>query len=276
MNLPPIAVLAGGLATRLRPITETIPKSLVAVAGEPFIAHQLRLIRRQGFARAVLLTGHLGDQVEDFVGDGRRFGLSVEYARDGDVARGTGGAVRNALSLLGEQFFLIYGDSYLPIDALPVWNAYCVSGCPALMTVLHNRDAWDPSNALFDGRLVRRHDKTLSGQPGIEWIDYGMSVFAGHVVREWPQADPFDLSRLTGELARRDLLAGFEVRDRFYEIGKPEALGETETYLASQRSPHSSGDCSGPADRPLPQLRGVPRPDRMLRSTPPMRTVFPE
>ena len=238
MSLPPIAILAGGLATRLQPIAAAVPKSMVIVSGKPFIAHQLRLLRRQGFRRVVLLIGHLGDQIEDYVGDGSRFGLTVDYARDGEVRRGTGGALRNALALLEPTFFTIYGDSYLPIDVDPAWEAYQASSCPALMIVLRNRDWWDKSNVLFDRHLILDHDKSLVGRPGVEWIDYGMSIFAAHLIRDCSYPDPFDLSNLTRDLARRELLAGFEVHDRFYEIGKPEGLAQTEDFLAAGGAAH--------------------------------------
>ena len=232
-DLPSIAVLAGGLATRLRPITETIPKSLVPVAGQPFIVHQLRLLHRQGFRRVVLLIGHLGELIRDVVGNGSDFGLNVDYVADGSVQRGTGGALRNALPALGGSCFVMYGDSYLPINCAPIWQAFRQNGRPALMTVLHNRNRWDPSNVRFDGRRVLSHDKRLAGAPGVEWIDYGLSIFATETIRNWPDADPFDLSTLTGDLARRGLLDGFEVGARFYEIGKPIGLAETEALLVA-------------------------------------------
>jgi len=246
-DLPPIAVLAGGLATRLRPITETIPKSLVPVAGQPFIVHQLRLLHRQGFRRVVLLIGHLGHQIRGVVGNGSDFGLDVDYVEDGTVQRGTGGAVRNALPALGSACFVMYGDSYLPIDCAPVWRAFQQNGCPALMTVLHNRDRWDPSNVRFDGRRVLCHDKRLTGTPGVEWIDYGLSVFATETIRNWPDPDPFDLSTLTGALAQRGLLDGFEVGTRFYEIGKPAGLAETEALLAAGSLPAAAEAGTMPA-----------------------------
>src|SRR6266481_3446322 len=113
--MPPIAVIAGGLATRMGDRARTTPKSMLVVAGEPFIAHQLRLFRREGLERVVLCVAHLGDQIEDFVGDGAKFGLSVNYSPDGETLMGTGGAVKKALPLLGDEFFITYGDSYLDI-----------------------------------------------------------------------------------------------------------------------------------------------------------------
>ncbi len=236
MSLPTLAVLAGGLATRLRPVTLTIPKSLVEVAGEPFLAHQLRLARRQGFARVVLLVGHLGEQIQAFAGDGAGFGLEVKYSFDGSGPRGTGGALRNALPLLGDDFFVLYGDSYLDVEARPIWDAYRNSGRAALMSVLHNKGRWDASNVIFDGKDVLLHDKSANGDPRVEWIDYGFSVFSAKSVDQWPEPDPFELSRLTRNLAERRELAGCEVTRRFYEIGKPEGLKETEAYILSRKT----------------------------------------
>jgi NDP-sugar pyrophosphorylase family protein len=232
MRLPTLAILAGGLATRLRPITEAIPKSLVEVAGEPFLAHQLRLAHRQGFRRVVLLVGHLGEQIESFAGNGSAFGLSIVYARDGEVRRGTGGAMRAAWECFDKYVVVIYGDSYLDIEIAPVWRAYRFAGAEAMMTVLHNRDQWDPSNVRFDGKMVLSHDKASVGQPGVEWIDFGLSIFRVDTIARWPEPDPFDLSSVTKMLAQRGQLAGYAVTQRFYEIGKPEGLVETSRRLA--------------------------------------------
>src|SRR4051794_4872944 len=144
MNLSdlPVAILAGGLATRLRPLTETIPKSLVEVAGEPFLAHQLRLLHSHGIRRATLCVGYLGEMVREFAGDGARFGMEVTYSFDGPELRGTAGAVRQALPLLGPAFFVLYGDSYLPCDYAAVERAFLESGKLGLMTVFRNEGQW--------------------------------------------------------------------------------------------------------------------------------------
>jgi NDP-sugar pyrophosphorylase family protein len=231
MSLPPLAILAGGTATRLRPITHTIPKSLVPVAGEPFIAHQLRLVRRRGIERVVLLIGYLGDQIQAFVGDGSRFGLDVQYSSDGTALRGTGGAVCHARSLLGPLFFVTYGDSYLDVPFEPLLDTHAASGSPAVMTVFHNRDLWEPSNIAFDGRKVLVHDKAAYGRPGVEWIDFGLMLFESGIFDEVEANWIFDLSALTAMLAEAGRLAGVEVKQRFYEIGKPEGLSETESHL---------------------------------------------
>jgi NDP-sugar pyrophosphorylase family protein len=233
MSLPPLAILAGGSATRLQPITRTIPKSLVPVAGEPFVAHQIRLARRRGFERIVLLTGHLGNQVKAFVGDGAQFGVHVEYCDDGPEPLGTGGAVRNALAKLGSLFFVIYGDSYLDVPIEPLLEVHKSSGCPVVMTVFHNRDRWDPSNVIFDGSKVLAHDKAASGHAGVEWIDYGLTLFESGVFQNVVSDRAFDLAAITSRLAKTGQVAGVEVAERFYEIGKPDGLAETEIYIRS-------------------------------------------
>jgi len=148
--MPPLALLAGGLATRLRPLTATIPKALVEVAGEPFIAHQLRLLRREGVSRVVMCTGYRGEQIAEYVGDGGRFGLTVEYSQDGDRLLGTGGALKKALPLLGAEFLVMYGDSYLDIPFAPVVAAFRASHAKGLMVVYRNEGRYDKSNVIFD------------------------------------------------------------------------------------------------------------------------------
>ena len=169
----PVAILAGGLATRLRPITEKIPKSLVEVAGEPFIIRQLDYLRRQRVRDVVLCIGYLGEMIKAVVGDGSRFGLTVSYSMDGPVLLGTGGALRRASPLLGEACFVLYGDSYLPVDFGAIEAEFWASSQPALMTVLYNEDRWDKSNVLFvDGKLAEYNKR--APRPDIRHIDYGL------------------------------------------------------------------------------------------------------
>ena len=155
----PVAILAGGLATRLRPITETVPKALVEVAGRPFVAWQLRYLHSQGVSRVVLCVGYRGEQIEAVVGDGSRYGLRVEYMFDGPRLLGTGGALRRALPLVGHAFFVLYGDSFLPVNFSDVEKAFFSQGKPALMTVQRNADQWDKSNVLFVDNVIVEYNK---------------------------------------------------------------------------------------------------------------------
>jgi NDP-sugar pyrophosphorylase family protein len=226
----PVAVLAGGLGTRLGAVTQTLPKSLVEVAGRPFVEHQLNLLRREGVERVVMCVGHLGEQIERAVGDGRRFALHVAYSFDGDTLMGTGGALRRALPLLGDAFFVLYGDSYLDLPLPPIERTFRVQNLPALMTIFRNEGRWDTSNVLFDGARIVAHDKR-NLHPDMRHIDFGLGILTAEVLARQSADRPFDLSDVYGALAASGRLAGYEVTQRFYEIGTPSGLAETERYL---------------------------------------------
>jgi N-acetyl-alpha-D-muramate 1-phosphate uridylyltransferase len=230
----PVAVLAGGLATRLRPITERIPKALVEVAGEPFVHHQLRLLRREAISDVVLCVGHLGAMIEEAVGDGRAFGLNVAYSFDGDRLLGTGGALRRALPLLGQAFFVLYGDSYLDIEYSPVLGRFRRSGKAGLMTVYRNQGRFDASNVLFDGENVVRYDKRAP-TPDMHYIDYGLGILSAATLVEHPADVAFDLADVYAALAAAGELAGYDAKRRFFEIGSPQGLAETEAFLRSRQ-----------------------------------------
>jgi MurNAc alpha-1-phosphate uridylyltransferase len=231
----PVAILAGGLATRLRPITKTIPKALVEIAGKPFIVWQLEYLRDQGIDRVVICVGHLGEMIQKVVRTGEQFKMQIRYSPDGTTLLGTGGALRKALPMLDRQFFVLYGDSFLPVDFSVVQAAYVASGQEALMTVLKNGDRWDKSNVLFDtGRLVE-YDKR---NPRLEMnhIDYGLGVVSATLLAGYPLDHPFDLADLYQTLSKQGRLAGHEVTERFYEIGSHSGLKETEDYFLTKES----------------------------------------
>ena len=213
------AILAGGLATRLRPLTEKIPKALLPVSGEPFIAHQLRLLRANGIDRAVLCIGYLGEAIREFVGP---------------TLRGTAGAIANALPLLGESFFVLYGDSYLPCAYGSVAEAFRQSGQPALMTVYHNHGLWDASNVEFTGGRILAYDK-IHRTPSMHYIDYGLGAFRRDVFADLPETGAYELSAVYQKLLQEGRLAALEVKERFYEIGSLEGLRELSALLDQAR-----------------------------------------
>ena len=226
----PVAILAGGLATRLRPLTEKIPKALIEVAGRPFISWQLDYLRQQGISRVVLCVGYLGEQVEELIGDGRDYGLCVDYSFDGPCLLGTGGALRRALPKLGESFFVFYGDSYLPICFQAVESEFYRQGKPALMTILRNNNQWDKSNVLFSqGQLVEynKYTPTLN----MSYIDYGLGVLSISELLGRPEGEAFDIADIYHQLSIQNNLAGHEVFERFYEIGSHQGLQETGEFL---------------------------------------------
>jgi len=227
----PVAILAGGLATRLRPLTETSPKSLLPVNGEPFIAHQLRLLESQGVTEVLLCTGFLGEQIASFVGDGRQFGVRVRYSQDGEKPLGTAGAIRKALPLLNESFFVLYGDSYLTCNFAAVEKAFASSNKPGLMTVYANHGLFDRSNVEFSGGRIHVYDKRKAS-PEMHHIDYGLGVFDATVFQRYPDSEVLDLERVYQDLLADDQLAAAEVSERFYEIGSFSGLREISELLA--------------------------------------------
>jgi NDP-sugar pyrophosphorylase family protein len=229
----PVAILAGGLATRLLPLTEKIPKALLPIQGEPFVSHQLRLLAASGIERVILCAGFLGAQIQKFVGDGSRFGLTVEFSFDGPTLRGTAGAIKQALPRLGPEFFVLYGDSYLPCDYRAVQSAFHDSGQEALMTVFHNVGQWDSSNVDYSGGRIWAYDKK-NPTSGMEYIDYGLGVFRDSAFAGIADNQPYDLANLFQDLLANRTLAGFEIEERFYEIGSMAGLRELSDHLAGQ------------------------------------------
>lgn len=230
-ELFPVAILAGGLATRLRPLSEKVPKALIPVAGRPFICRQLDYLSGQGITRVVLCTGYLGDQIEAVVGDGHSFRLDVSYSSDWPTLFGTGGALKQALPSLGKAFFVLYGDSFLPCNFEEVQQAFISSDRPALMTIFHNSDRWDKSNVLFREGQIVEYNK-YSPRREMEYIDYGLGVLAAEVLDNYPANRTFDLAEVYHQLSLAGKLSGHEVHERFYEIGSPEGLMEAEMYFS--------------------------------------------
>ena len=237
-ELPPICILAGGLGTRLGGIVADTPKPLLDVAGEPFLLHQLRLLAQNGARRAVLCVGYLGELIEQRIG-GEAFGVEIAYSYDGPSPVGTLGAIRKAAPLLGARFLVLYGDTYLRIDYAEAACAWTASEYPAMMTVLRNDGQWDTSNVVFDGERVRVYDKR-NPTATMEWIDYGLGgLTATALDRVGPATS--DLADLCQVLARDNELFGFAAAERFYEIGTPAALAETDAFLTSLKANAEAG-----------------------------------
>jgi NDP-sugar pyrophosphorylase family protein len=224
----PVAILAGGLATRLGPLTETIPKSLIPIDGVPFVAHQLRLLQRNGIQHVILCVGHLGGMIEETVGDGSSYGVKVDYSDDGSTLLGTAGAIRTALPKLGESFFVMYGDSYLACDYPAIEREFLRSNKLGLMTVFRNNGQWDTSNVEFaDGRILAYSKKNRTTR--MQYIDYGLGVFRAEA---FSRTSASDLADIYSDLLQARELTAVEVRERFYEMGSPAGLKEMTTFLS--------------------------------------------
>jgi len=226
----PVVILAGGLATRLRPITEKIPKALVEVAGCPFLEHQIDLLKRNAVTDVILCVGYLGEMIEQLYGDGKTLGVRLRYSYDGPKLLGTGGAIKKSLPLLPDAFFVLYGDSYLPVDYQAVAARFRAAQKPALMTVFANADAWDTSNVWFENGFIRLYSKREK-LPEMRYIDYGLMICARRIFDDSPDGVAFDLAGTLEDLSRRGQLAGYEVNQRFYEIGSPTGLTELDRFL---------------------------------------------
>ncbi len=236
--MPPVAILAGGLATRLGEVTRSIPKAVLEIAGTPFIVHQLALLRAAGVTRVVMCIAHLAEQIEAVLGDGRAFGLTVEYSHDqrgpGGELLGTGGALRHALPLLGDEFLVMYGDSYLRCDYAKITDAWRASGALGLMTVYKNDGQYDASNVEMRDGHIARYDKA-PGVTGLTHIDWGLGAFRAEAFAGYPEGK-LDLVRIYQDLLASDRLFGYEVSERFYEIGSHAGLEDTRRLLSKEAS----------------------------------------
>jgi N-acetyl-alpha-D-muramate 1-phosphate uridylyltransferase len=229
----PVAILAGGRATRLRPISDDTPKSLIEVAGRPFIHHQLELLRGNGVRDVILSVGYLGEMIRAALGDRECLGIRLQYVFDYPAPLGTAGALKRALPALGPAFFVLYGDSYLEVDYQAVQAAFESSGAPALMAVYRNRRRWDRSNVLFREGRIAAYDKA-SPSPEMQHIDYGLGIFRAAVFEPIPDGRFCDLAEIYSALAAERNLAAFEAPRRFFEIGSPAGLEETRRHLAAK------------------------------------------
>jgi len=232
-ELPPVIILAGGLATRLRPITQTIPKAMIEVSGKPFIEHQLNLLKEKGISKVILCVQYLRQEIEDFVGIGERFGMEVKYSYDGDKYLGTGGAVLNALKLVGNEFFILYGDSYLDINYADAYNFYNQRKETALMTIIKNNNNWDKSNIIYHNNKIIEYDKEKNSSD-MEYIDYGLGIVTKEAFNKFRYSSKFDLSLVYQELIKNSNLIGYPADKRFYEIGSFEGIKDTENYIVNR------------------------------------------
>jgi len=224
-------VLAGGLATRMRPRTLTAPKSLLEVAGRPFVDWQLERIAAAGLRDVVMCVGHLGEMLRAHVGDGSRYGARVLWSAEGPRLLGTGGAVRAALPLLEPTFLVTYGDSYLPFDySEPLRQLDSQSDCDGVMAIYRNEGRWDASNVQSDGSWVLRYEKGTVDE-ALDCIDYGAIALRREVIGALVLGERLGLDVVQSDLARRRRLRAVLARERFYEIGSPEGLAELDRHL---------------------------------------------
>ena len=228
-----IVVLCGGLATRLRPLTEKIAKSMMEIEGKPFLEHQLELLKKNGISDMIFCIGYKGEQIENYFGDGRRFGVKIRYSREKEKLLGTGGALKKAEKLLDEIFFVMYGDSYLPFNfkkSIDYFNKFYKLG---LMVVYKNQNRYEKSNIMVKNNLVKQYNKENPTKE-MEYIDYGVSIFRKKALELLPENTHYDLSQLHLSLIEKDQLLAFESKIRFYETGSFKGLEEFKRYIKNK------------------------------------------
>jgi MurNAc alpha-1-phosphate uridylyltransferase len=226
----PIAILAGGLGSRIYPLTSSIPKSLIQINGRPFIDIQLENLAAGGFQDVVICIGHLGEQIRSYVGAGERYGLSIEYSKDGEISLGTGGAIRNALEFLGKEFAIVYGDSLLDLHYKDVIEKYMQEKLPGLMTIYKQDEKHLRNNVAFvNGRIVKYSKSSNSDE--LNFIDYGFEILQSQVFENSIPEISFDLSKILEDLAETHQLAHFEAQNSFYEIGSLQGIDLLEKEM---------------------------------------------
>lgn len=225
-----IVILCGGLATHLRPLTEKIPKSMVKIGEKPFLEHQLELLKKNNISDIILCIGYKGKEIENYFGEGKKFGVKIRYSKEKEKLLGTGGALKKAENLLNDVFLVMYGDSYLPFDFRAAIDYFNKFDKFSLMTVYRNQNRYQKSNILVEDNLVKRYDKENPTKE-MEYIDYGVSIFRKKALKFIPTNQVCDLSQLHKALIKRNQLLAFESKVRFYTIGSFKELEEFKKYI---------------------------------------------
>jgi len=220
-------ILAGGLGTRLKPLTEKVPKSMVSIRGKPFLEYQLTLLRQNGISNVVLCIGYLGEKIKDHFGNGKRFGVKIRYSEETGNLLGTAGAIKNAYDLLDDMFFVTYGDAYLMLNYREVVEYFKQFNKLGLMVVYKNFDQYDKSNVAIKRDLIKTYSKKKRVLD-MFYIDFGVSVLRRKALDLIPKEKVIDLEEFYHKLIRRKELLAFETQQRFYEVGSQKGLEEFE------------------------------------------------
>lgn len=229
-----IVILAGGKATRLYPLTKNIPKSMIKILGKPFLSYQLDLLKINKIKNIVLCLGTFSNQIIDYFGDGKRYEISIKYSvEEPNKLLGTAGALKKAEKILDDEFFVMYGDSYLPINFEIIFQEFKKSGKSALMTVYRNNNQFDKSNVDINDNIVVVYDKSDNSH-NLKYIDYGLLVLKKSVLDIIPSNEFINLNYLICNLIEKKELASFEVSQRFYEIGTISGVNDFENYIKSK------------------------------------------
>lgn len=224
-----VAILAGGLATRLGHVTKDKPKSMIRILGKPFLEYQLQALKENGILNAVLCIGYLGEQIQNYFGDGSSFGMNIRYSFE-DKLLGTAGALKKAENLLDDIFFTLYGDSYLFLDFKAAMTYFLTQNKLALMCVYKNFDRYDRSNTVVEGNSVKKFSNKEKTEDMVH-IEYGANILRKEALRLIPEGKSYGLDDLFPRLVEMGELLAYEVKQRFYQIGSPQGLKEFEELI---------------------------------------------
>jgi N-acetyl-alpha-D-muramate 1-phosphate uridylyltransferase len=223
-------ILAGGLGTRLRPLTLKKPKAMVEVLGKPFLEYELLHLKRNGFEDFVLCVGYKSEQIREYFRDGTSLGVSLIYSSDGERQLGPVGALKKASRLLRDEFMVIYGDSFLMMDYPGFKADFRTSGKLAMMSVLENRNSYGRSDVVVENGLVTEYNKTKQS-PQMVWINFGATMLRKGALDIVEEGSEMGEERFYNELIVRRELAAFITFKRFNEIGTLDGLGQFEKFL---------------------------------------------
>ena len=224
----PVIILAGGKATRLGKIAKNTPKSLIKINNHPFLYHQLIYLEKQGIKEVIICAGHLGFKIKKFI-ENKKINLKIKYFNDGKKLLGTGGAIKKILPFLKNNFFVMYGDSYLPINFRNVQKLYINSKKLGLITIYKNKNKLDKSNIILkSGNIYYNKFKPIKG---MHYIDYGLNILNKRVFKYFNLKKKFDLAEVLNLISKKNLLTFMLVKKRFYEIGSLHGIKDTEDFL---------------------------------------------
>jgi len=225
-------ILAGGLGTRLGDLTGGLPKPMVDVSGRPFLELELDLLRQHDLRDIVLCIGHRAEAIQDYFGDGSRFGLRLRYSVEEKALLGTAGAVKAAEPLLERDFFLIYADSYLRMNYRSAYDRFRESNRLGMMVVLRNDNELERSNLLVEDGAITAYDKS-GATPDMHYINFGVSLLRREALDLVPAGVAYSQEDWFQDLIRTENLMAFETFERFYEIGSPAGLTDFRHLVAT-------------------------------------------
>lgn len=220
-----MVIFCGGLGTRLKPITEKIPKSMIIINGKPFLEYQLEILKKNDIRNIVLCIGYLGEKIKEYFKDGKKFSVNISYSEEKGKLLGTGGALKNAKNLLDKRFFTMYGDGYLLLNFKDIWNCFNKFIKIGMLTVYKNYNRYDRSNVTVKGNYVTGFYKDKSKR-GLVFIDEGVSILRKDVIDLIPSNTEYSLNDVFIELIERKELLAYRTSQRFYEIGSKNGLDE--------------------------------------------------